>query len=79
LTKASLVCKLLPELFYEIGPRTNWLDAVAHEYKLVTSKVGLIDLTPFAKFVVKGEYQLHSSRKYLGKFSPESRSLSSGA
>jgi glycine cleavage system aminomethyltransferase T len=35
--------------------RTNWFEAVQREYKLVTTKVGIIDLTPFAKFVVKGK------------------------
>ena len=35
--------------------RTNWFEAVQREYKLVTTKVGIIDLTPFAKFIVKGK------------------------
>jgi len=41
--------------------RTNWNDAVRREHEIVTSRVGLIDLTPFAKFIVKGV----DARKYL--------------
>lgn len=41
--------------------RTNWFDAVQSEYKLVSEKVGLIDLTPFAKIKVSGP----ESRAYL--------------
>ena len=32
--------------------RTNWFDSVQKEYQLVSEKVGLIDLTPFAKIKV---------------------------
>ena len=41
--------------------RTNWFEAVQKEYKLVSEKVGLIDLTPFAKINVSGK----DARKYL--------------
>ena len=41
--------------------RTNWHQAVKQEHEIVTSGVGIIDLTPFAKFIVKGE----DARKYL--------------
>ena len=34
--------------------RTNWFGPVGRECKLVMEKVGVIDLTPFGKFVVKG-------------------------
>ena len=34
--------------------RTNWFEAVQKEYSLVSEKVGLIDLTPFAKIKVSG-------------------------
>ena len=35
--------------------RTNWFGPVGRECKLVMEKVGVIDLTPFAKFIVKGK------------------------
>lgn len=35
--------------------RTNWHGPVGREYKLVMEKVGVIDLSPFGKFVVKGK------------------------
>ena len=41
--------------------RTNWHQAVRREHQIVTSRVGIIDLTPFAKFIVKGK----EARKYL--------------
>lgn len=41
--------------------RTNWFEAVQQEYKLVSEKVGLIDLTPFAKINVSGP----DARPYL--------------
>ena len=41
--------------------RTNWHEAVRREHEIVTSGVGIIDLTPFAKFIIKGE----DARKYL--------------
>ena len=41
--------------------RTNWHEAVRREHEIVTSGVGLIDLTPFAKFIVEGD----DARKYL--------------
>lgn len=34
--------------------RTNWFDPVGREYKQVMEKVGVIDLSPFGKFKVKG-------------------------
>ncbi|KAI4816958.1 hypothetical protein KUCAC02_009256 [Chaenocephalus aceratus] len=34
--------------------RTNWFGPVGRECKLVMEKVGVIDLTPFAKYIVKG-------------------------
>ena len=41
--------------------RTNWFKAVQKEYQLVAEKVGLIDLTPFAKINVSGP----DARAYL--------------
>ena len=41
--------------------RTNWHEAVRREHEIVTVGVGLIDLTPFAKFIVEGD----DARKYL--------------
>uniref|UniRef100_A0A8C5ENU7 Dimethylglycine dehydrogenase, mitochondrial n=1 Tax=Gouania willdenowi TaxID=441366 RepID=A0A8C5ENU7_GOUWI len=38
--------------------RTNWFQPVGRECKLVMEKVGVIDLTPFGKFVVKGKDSL---------------------
>lgn len=35
--------------------RTNWFGPVGRECKLVMEKVGVIDLTPFGKFTVKGK------------------------
>jgi len=35
--------------------RTNWFEPVGREYDLVLNKVGVIDLTPFGKFEVKGK------------------------
>lgn len=35
--------------------RTNWFEPVGRECKLVMEKVGVIDLSPFGKFIVKGE------------------------
>uniref|UniRef100_A0A4W5K1T9 Dimethylglycine dehydrogenase, mitochondrial n=1 Tax=Hucho hucho TaxID=62062 RepID=A0A4W5K1T9_9TELE len=35
--------------------RTNWFGPVGRECKLVMEKVGVIDLTPFGKFMVKGK------------------------
>lgn len=35
--------------------RTNWFEPVGREYELVLNKVGVIDLTPFGKFEVKGK------------------------
>lgn len=35
--------------------RTNWFAPVGRECKLVMEKVGVIDLTPFGKFIVKGK------------------------
>ncbi|XP_030049095.1 dimethylglycine dehydrogenase, mitochondrial [Microcaecilia unicolor] len=52
-----------PHWFYKPGDdtsykpsfrRTNWFESVGREYKQVMEKVGLIDLTPFGKFSVKG-------------------------
>ncbi|KAA8584326.1 hypothetical protein FQN60_008111 [Etheostoma spectabile] len=52
-----------PHWFYKPGDdigykpsfrRTNWFGPVGRECKLVMEKVGVIDLTPFAKFIVKG-------------------------
>ncbi|XP_061148956.1 dimethylglycine dehydrogenase, mitochondrial [Syngnathus typhle] len=52
-----------PHWFYKTGDdtgykpsfrRTNWFEPVGRECKLVMEKVGVIDLTPFGKFVVKG-------------------------
>uniref|UniRef100_A0A671VL42 Dimethylglycine dehydrogenase, mitochondrial n=1 Tax=Sparus aurata TaxID=8175 RepID=A0A671VL42_SPAAU len=53
-----------PHWFYKPGDdvgykpsfrRTNWFGPVGRECKLVMEKVGVIDLTPFAKFIVKGK------------------------
>uniref|UniRef100_A0A8D1R732 Dimethylglycine dehydrogenase, mitochondrial n=1 Tax=Sus scrofa TaxID=9823 RepID=A0A8D1R732_PIG len=35
--------------------RTNWFEPVGSEYKQVMQKVGVIDLSPFGKFTVKGQ------------------------
>uniref|UniRef100_A0A8C5F1I9 Dimethylglycine dehydrogenase, mitochondrial n=1 Tax=Gopherus evgoodei TaxID=1825980 RepID=A0A8C5F1I9_9SAUR len=52
-----------PHWFYKPGDeigykpsfrRTNWFEPVGREYKQVMEKVGVIDLTPFGKFIVKG-------------------------
>ncbi|XP_063114474.1 dimethylglycine dehydrogenase, mitochondrial isoform X3 [Cavia porcellus] len=34
--------------------RTNWFEPVGSEYKQVMQRVGVIDLTPFGKFSIKG-------------------------
>ncbi|XP_072167369.1 dimethylglycine dehydrogenase, mitochondrial-like [Diadema setosum] len=34
--------------------RTNWHDPVGREYETVTKRAGIIDLTPYAKFEVRG-------------------------
>ncbi|KAL2099803.1 hypothetical protein ACEWY4_004197 [Coilia grayii] len=53
-----------PHYFYKPGDqkgyhpsfrRTNWFGPVGRECKLVMEKVGVIDLSPFGKFVVKGK------------------------
>ncbi|KAJ7988581.1 hypothetical protein DPEC_G00325040 [Dallia pectoralis] len=53
-----------PHWFYKPGDevgykpsfrRTNWFGPVGRESKLVMEKVGVIDLTPFGKFIVKGK------------------------
>uniref|UniRef100_A0A674DA58 Dimethylglycine dehydrogenase, mitochondrial n=1 Tax=Salmo trutta TaxID=8032 RepID=A0A674DA58_SALTR len=53
-----------PHWFYKPGDnvgykpsfrRTNWFGPVGRECKLVMEKVGVIDLTPFGKFMVKGK------------------------
>ncbi|KAG5834288.1 hypothetical protein ANANG_G00259960 [Anguilla anguilla] len=53
-----------PHWFYKPGDdvgykpsfrRTNWFEPVGRECKLVMEKVGVIDLTPFGKFMVKGK------------------------
>ncbi|XP_062340264.1 dimethylglycine dehydrogenase, mitochondrial [Osmerus eperlanus] len=53
-----------PHWFYKPGDdtgykpsfrRTNWFCPVGRECKLVMEKVGVIDLTPFGKFIVKGK------------------------
>ncbi|XP_053557345.1 dimethylglycine dehydrogenase, mitochondrial [Bombina bombina] len=52
-----------PHWFYKPGDdtgykpsyrRTNWFEPVRREYNQVMEKVGVIDLTPFGKFRVKG-------------------------
>ncbi|KAJ7335883.1 hypothetical protein JRQ81_013824 [Phrynocephalus forsythii] len=52
-----------PHWFYKPGDetgykpsfqRTNWFEPVGREYKQVMEKVGVIDLTPFGKFSIKG-------------------------
>lgn len=35
--------------------RTNWFGPVGRECRLVMEKVGVIDLTPFGKFILKGK------------------------
>uniref|UniRef100_H2LAS5 Dimethylglycine dehydrogenase, mitochondrial n=1 Tax=Oryzias latipes TaxID=8090 RepID=H2LAS5_ORYLA len=56
-----------PHWFYKPGDdigykpsfcRTNWFGPVGRECKLVMEKVGVIDLTPFGKFIVKGKDSL---------------------
>lgn len=53
-----------PHWFYRPGQdtqyrpsfrRTNWFEPVGSEYKQVIQKVGVIDLTPFGKFTIKGQ------------------------
>ncbi|XP_061118700.1 dimethylglycine dehydrogenase, mitochondrial [Conger conger] len=53
-----------PHWFYKPGDdagykpsfrRTNWFEPVGRECKLVMENVGVIDLTPFGKFKVKGK------------------------
>uniref|UniRef100_A0AAR2KCN8 Dimethylglycine dehydrogenase, mitochondrial n=1 Tax=Pygocentrus nattereri TaxID=42514 RepID=A0AAR2KCN8_PYGNA len=53
-----------PHYFYKPGDdvgyrpsftRTNWFGPVGRECKLVMEKVGVIDLSPFGKFIVKGK------------------------
>ncbi|XP_023678798.2 dimethylglycine dehydrogenase, mitochondrial isoform X1 [Paramormyrops kingsleyae] len=53
-----------PHWFYKDGDetgyrpsfqRTNWFEPVGREYRQVMEKVGVIDLTPFGKFMVKGK------------------------
>ncbi|CAN9504354.1 unnamed protein product [Ophioblennius macclurei] len=53
-----------PHWFYKSGDetgykpsfrRTNWFGPVGRECRLVMEKVGVIDLTPFGKFIVKGK------------------------
>uniref|UniRef100_A0A3Q3IK59 Dimethylglycine dehydrogenase n=1 Tax=Monopterus albus TaxID=43700 RepID=A0A3Q3IK59_MONAL len=53
-----------PHWFYKPGDitgykpsfrRINWFNPVGRECKLVMEKVGVIDLTPFGKFIVKGK------------------------
>eukprot|EP00079_Xenopus_tropicalis_P012797 XP_002940239.2 PREDICTED: dimethylglycine dehydrogenase, mitochondrial isoform X1 [Xenopus tropicalis] len=57
-----------PHWFYKPGDdtgykpsfrRTNWFEPVRREYKQVMEKVGVIDLTPFGKFTVKGKDSIH--------------------
>ncbi|XP_042305033.1 dimethylglycine dehydrogenase, mitochondrial [Sceloporus undulatus] len=52
-----------PHWFYKPGDdtgykpsfrRTNWFEPVGREYKQVMEKVGVIDLTPFGKFSIRG-------------------------
>ncbi|KAJ6669846.1 hypothetical protein lerEdw1_000395 [Lerista edwardsae] len=52
-----------PHWFYKSGDeigykpsfqRTNWFEPVGREHKQVMEKVGVIDLTPFGKFSIKG-------------------------
>uniref|UniRef100_A0A8C2VWM2 Dimethylglycine dehydrogenase, mitochondrial n=1 Tax=Chinchilla lanigera TaxID=34839 RepID=A0A8C2VWM2_CHILA len=52
-----------PHWFYRPGQdtqyrpsfrRTNWFEPVGYEYKQVMQRVGVIDLTPFGKFTIKG-------------------------
>ncbi|MEQ2193418.1 hypothetical protein XENOCAPTIV_024829 [Xenoophorus captivus] len=56
-----------PHWFYKPGDdtgykpsfrRTNWFSSVGGECRLVMEKVGVIDLTPFGKFIVKGKDSL---------------------
>lgn len=35
--------------------RTNWFEPVGSEYKQVMQRVGVIDLSPFGKFNIKGQ------------------------
>ncbi|MGH0170734.1 UNVERIFIED_CONTAM: hypothetical protein FKN15_060935 [Acipenser sinensis] len=53
-----------PHWFYKPGDdvgykpsfrRTNWFEPVGRECKLVMEKVGVMDLTPFGKFIVRGK------------------------
>nr|KAF6354699.1 dimethylglycine dehydrogenase [Myotis myotis] len=53
-----------PHWFYKLGQdtgyrpsfrRTNWFEPVGSEYKQVMQRVGVIDLSPFGKFNIKGQ------------------------
>lgn len=35
--------------------RTNWFEPVGREYQQVVEKVGVIDLSPFGKFKIRGK------------------------
>ena len=35
--------------------RTNWFEPVGSEYQQVMQRVGVIDLSPFGKFNIKGQ------------------------
>lgn len=54
----TVICYIFQSLKYCISRpsfrRTNWFEPVRREYQQVMEKVGVIDLTPFGKFSIKG-------------------------
>ncbi|XP_053151412.1 dimethylglycine dehydrogenase, mitochondrial [Hemicordylus capensis] len=69
-----------PHWFYkpgdEIGYKpsfrhTNWFEPVGREYKQVLEKVGVIDLTPFGKFSIKGSDSVKLLDRLLANVIPK--------
>nr|CAD7409533.1 unnamed protein product [Timema cristinae] len=46
---------LLPNMWLAVGFRTNWHEAVKREWELVMNNIGVIDLSPSAKFILSGD------------------------
>ncbi|MBN3301126.1 M2GD protein, partial [Amia calva] len=51
--------------------RTNWFEPVGRECSLVMEKVGVIDLTPFGKFIVKGKDSVQLLDRLLANVLPK--------
>lgn len=69
-----------PHWFYKPGNdtgykpsfrRTNWFEPVRQEYRQVMEKVGVIDLTPFGKFTVKGKDAINLLDHLLANIIPK--------